>query len=119
MNQQKLLERLNHNKNNDNDQQQGRNFIENAEKPGIPHPLVTGKPPEITLKHSMVQKQQENRRQFPKTQICKSSNCPTIKSRIPDNRLINSAGRIIATIKRRSIVLKSSLASLPGDTSQW
>ena len=54
MNQQKLLEWFNHDKYNDNDQQQGWNFIENAEKPGISHPFVAGKSPEITLKRAMV-----------------------------------------------------------------
>ena len=54
MNQQKLLEWFNHDKYNDNNQQQGWDFIEDAEKPGIPHPLVAGKPPEIALKRAMV-----------------------------------------------------------------
>ena len=66
MNQQKLLEWFNHNKYNDNDQQQGWNFIENAKKPGIPHPLVPGKPLEIAFKRAMIQAEEENRRQFPK-----------------------------------------------------
>ena len=66
MNQQKLLEWFNHDKYNDNDQQQGWDFIENAEKPGIPHPLVTGKPLEIALERSMIQEQQENCCQFAK-----------------------------------------------------
>jgi hypothetical protein len=76
MNQQKLLEWFNHDKHNDNDQQQGWNFIENAEKPGIPHPLIAGKPPEIALKRSMIQAEEENRRQFaenPNLQECKSA----------------------------------------------
>ena len=66
MNQQKLLKWFNHDKYDDNDQQQGWNFIENAEKPGIPHPLVAGKPLEIALKRTMIQKQEKNRRQFAK-----------------------------------------------------
>ena len=66
MNQQKLLEWFNHDKHNDYDQQQGWNFIENAEKPGIPHPLVAGKPLEIALKRTVIQEQEENPRQFAK-----------------------------------------------------
>ena len=66
MNQQKLLEWFNHDKYNDNDQQQGWNFIENAEKPGIPHPLIAGKPPEMALKYAMVHAEEKNRSQFAK-----------------------------------------------------
>ena len=66
MNQQKLLEWFNHDKYNDNDQQQGWNFIENAEEPGIPHPLVAGKLLEMALKRAMVQAKEENRRQLAK-----------------------------------------------------
>ena len=64
MNQQKLLEWFNHDKHNDNDQQQGWNFIENAEKAGIPDPFVTGKLPQIALKRAMVHTEEQNRRQF-------------------------------------------------------
>ena len=66
MNQQKLLEWFNHDKYNDNDQQQGWDFVENAEKPGVLAPLVTGKPSEIALKCSVVQAEEQNRRQFSK-----------------------------------------------------
>ena len=66
MNQQKLLEWFNHDKYNDNDQQQGWNLVENAKELGIPDPLVTGKPPEIGLKRSMIQAKEENRCQFAK-----------------------------------------------------
>ena len=79
MNQQKLLEWFNHDKHNDNDQQQGWDFIENAEKPGIPHPFVTGKPAEIDLKRPMVQTEEQNRRQFPKNPHLQNSNPPAIK----------------------------------------
>ena len=54
MNQQKLLEWFNHDKYNDNNQQQAWNFIENAEKPRIPHPLVAGKPLEMALKRTVI-----------------------------------------------------------------
>ena len=66
MNQQKLLEWFNHDKYNDNDQQQGWNFIENAKKPGIPDPLVAGKPLEIGLKRTVIHAKEENRCQFAK-----------------------------------------------------
>jgi hypothetical protein len=65
-NQQKLLEWFNYNKYYDNDQQQGRNFIENAKKPDIPHPLVAGKPLEIAFKRTVIQKEEQNRRQLSK-----------------------------------------------------
>ena len=64
MNQHKLLEWFNYNKYHDYDQQKGWSFIENAEKPGIPHPFVAGKTPEIALKRAMIQAKKENRRQF-------------------------------------------------------
>ena len=66
MNQHKLLEWFNYNKHNDNDQQQGRNFIENTKKPGIPDPLVAGKPPEMALKRSMIRAEEQNCHQFAK-----------------------------------------------------
>ena len=66
MNQQKLLEWFNHDKYNNNDQQQGWNFIENAKKPGVPDPLVTGELAEIALKRAMIQAKEQNRRQFAK-----------------------------------------------------
>lgn len=66
MNQYKLLEWFNYNKYHDNDQQQGGNFIEDAKKPGIPHPLVPGKPAEIALKPTVIQAEEQNHRQLPK-----------------------------------------------------
>ena len=62
MNQQILLQWLNHDKYHDNDQQQGWNFIENPKKPGVPDPGVPGKPLEMALKRAMVQAKEENRR---------------------------------------------------------
>ena len=64
MNQQKLLKWFNHDKYNDNDQQQGWNFIENTKKPGVPDPFITDKLPQIALKRAMVQAKEENRCQL-------------------------------------------------------
>lgn len=64
MNQLKLLEWFNYNKYNNYDQQQGWDFIEDAEESGIPHPFVTGKPPEIALKRAVIHAKEENCCQF-------------------------------------------------------
>ena len=77
-----------------------------------------GKLPEIDLQRPMIQKQQENRSQFSQNPNLQELKLTRNKSKTPDNRLAIIAGLIIAAIRRRSIVLNSSLASLPGDTSQ-
>jgi hypothetical protein len=66
MNQQKLLEWLYHDEYNDNNQQQGWNLVENAEKPGVLDPFIAGETADIALERAMIHAKEKNRREFSK-----------------------------------------------------